>query len=744
MRHALVLTFLALVVATLPAQQPALTHGPIRGHADATSLHVWARASTPGEHRLQLRELGRGTAFEATATASEANDLTLRFAATGLPSGGVFGARILHGDAVVFDAPDAGWTTGLSDDARAATVAFGSCASDKGIPTQPIWGRILARRPHALALLGDTPYIDSGDREARRRRHQDFFALPPIAATLRQIPTWTTWDDHDYALNDQFGAAKASATAREVFVDYHAHASYGDGARGVYTRFRQGPIEVYLLDPRSFADTEPSPLAPGARTALGGAQVAWLQQGLRASTAAVKVLACGMVWNGAVRPGKKDCWGNWPDERDALFRWLGEAGIDGVVLVSGDVHRSRVIVHPTRKLAGYDLPEFVTSPLAQNVLEENAVPLPGLRFDAGEPHSCLFLDVVASPETADGGRLRATFQAGDGREFHVEEFALSQLAGPDAAAAYRAIAGILHERHGPHAPLPELAPAGEADADGTVSALGPEWRGIVRACEPQLAAWRVAAELSRCRFAARGSNPQQSEFLADLMAPLLALARLGDASGRQAVADRARPALERAVVCQLALARHLRSCDEVAAWVSAAECERTAAALVVASAPLGDDATKALRARLAAQLEGRPSAVALASTAGAQAQRDLARFLAKARLGADAAAETARTRGAAVRDAFAAELAPVFAAAEGLGGGAEAAGLAAVERAVAALQQRAQAQRAAMAVLRGKGPAAPDAAATLGLQLATLLLPDLAGLARDHATAGEALQAAAR
>ena len=299
-----------LLVATLgaasAAQDPTLTHGPLRGHADATSLHVWARASAPGEYRLQLRELGRGAAFEATASASEANDLTLRFAVTGLPTGGMFGARIQRGDAVVFDAPDAGWTTGLPDDARAATVAFGSCASDKGIPTQPIWGRILARRPHALALLGDTPYIDSGDREARRRRHQDFFALPPIAATLRQIPTWTTWDDHDYALNDQFGAAKASATAREVFVDYHAHASYGDGARGVWTSFRQGPIEVFLLDPRSFADTEPSPLAPGARTALGGAQVAWLQQGLRASTAAVKVLACGMVWNGAVRPGKKD------------------------------------------------------------------------------------------------------------------------------------------------------------------------------------------------------------------------------------------------------------------------------------------------------------------------------------------------------------------------------------------------------------------------------------------------------
>lgn len=119
--------------------------------------------------------------------------------------------------------------------------------------------------------------------------------------------------------------------ARAVFVDYHAHAGFGDGERGMHTRFRRGPVEL-LLDTRSFADGGPSPLATGERTLLGEGQLAWLQAGLRASTAPCKVLAGGVVWNQGVRPNKADCWGNWLPERDALLRWLGSAGIEGVVL----------------------------------------------------------------------------------------------------------------------------------------------------------------------------------------------------------------------------------------------------------------------------------------------------------------------------------------------------------------------------------------------------------------------------
>lgn len=412
--------FACAIAAAAVAQEPALTHGPFRGHVDTTSMHVWARAAAPGEFELELVDVVGDAAKRAFATARPEHDNTLHFTVGGLRPATAFGLRIRRGDTVVFEAKPGTWATAIADDAPRALLAFGSCADERGHRDQPIWEQIVARSPDALVLLGDTPYVDDVTPAGRRRRHREFFAFEPIAGTLARVPTWTTWDDHDYATNDAFGAVKGGDTARPVFVDYHAHASYGDGDRGIWTSFRRGPIEVFLLDTRSFADTEKSALAPGERSLLGRVQVEWLQRSLRASTAPFKLLACGMVWNGAVRANKPDCWGNWLPERDALFRWIGDNDVRGVVLVSGDVHRSRVILHPVRALAGYDLLELVTSPLGQSVIESNKVDVPGLEFDAGEPDSALFV-------AAHAGELVATFVDGDGREFHRRTLAASAL-----------------------------------------------------------------------------------------------------------------------------------------------------------------------------------------------------------------------------------------------------------------------------------------------------------------------------
>lgn len=738
---------LALVAASVlalavPAQAPErqLTHGPFRGHVDATSLHAWARAAVAGEHRLELLPLAGGAPFVATAVAQEADDLTLRFVATGLPPGTAFGVRIRRGDVVVHEDLAAGWTAALPDDARAATVAFGSCANDKGVREQPIWGRILAARPHALALLGDTPYIDNGSVETRRRRHQDFFDVPAIAATMRQIPTWTTWDDHDYALNDQFGDVKAASAARDVFVAYHAHASYGDGTRGVWTSFRQGPIEVFLLDPRSCADTGPSPLAPTARTALGEAQIAWLQRGLRSSTAPVKVLACGMVWNGGVRPGKKDCWGNWLEERDALFRWLGHERIEGVVLVSGDVHRSRVIVHPTRALAGYDLPEFVTSPLANSVIEANAVPVPGLRFDAGEPHSCLMLSVTAAPDDVDGGRLRAVFLAGDGREFHVHDMALARLAERDAAPAYRQIAANLRARLGAELELPELD-LGEPGTDQR--APGAAWQPLLADFAADLGAWHAVTDLRRCRFAPAADATADSELLADLAAPMAAALQLAAAQAAQSLAARDVAAVGRVLACQLAWASHLREQRDPLAWALANEAERQAADVLRRAAALGEAAAP-LAARARTHLLARPKAQAVVAAALAVCDRQGELAIRQLGLGADAQAAVARQHGARVRQAFRAELAALAERARALGEPATSAQYAAVDGIADEWRARRTARAEALQALRQSGPGNVDLAADVGFVLVTMLAPPLATLHREHVEAGERLAAAAK
>lgn len=600
------------VVAAV-AQEVTLTHGPFRGHVDTKSIHVWARASAPGEFSLELVDVVGDGGKRAFATATAEHDNTLHFVVDGLRAATSFGLRIRNGERVVHKAPRGSWSTAIADDAAAAKIVFGSCAEERRHPEQPIWERILAQKPDALVLLGDTPYIDDGTQAGRQRRHREFFAFEPIANVLAAIPTWTTWDDHDYATNDVFGATKGGDLARSVFVDYHAHAAYGDGTRGIWTSFRRGPLEVFVLDTRTFADTEPSVLAPNERTLLGKAQTEWLQKGLLASSATFKVLACGMVWNGAVRPNKKDCWGNWLGERDALLRWIGANAVKGVVLVSGDVHRSRVVVHPTASLAGYDVPEFVTSPLAQDVIETNKVDVPGLVFDAGEPDSCLALAVA-------NGALTATFLAGDGREFWTRTFDASTLQPGDAAGVYRRVEQLLQTAFGvDYDRLPEQ----DYDAPGgltSVSATSGEWRAAVAAAAPALAEWSKAKQFPRCRFAPTGKAPGTPEFF-DRIVGLGHLQRLALARGLQALVDGDEATVRATVEDLLWLARHQFDEPTIVAWMFAYGVEGAAVTLVDAGVKRADAVVPALRQSLRDHLAKRPSPAAIAAPAQIESAR---------------------------------------------------------------------------------------------------------------------------
>jgi alkaline phosphatase D len=735
---------LGLVCAFVPAQPaqaeprpPALTHGPFRGHCDPASLHVWARAAAPGEWTLTLRSSTDGSTTVATATADAAHDLTLQFRCDHLPAATVFDTELRCGAHVAL--PFGAWpcATAMPDSATAARVAFGSCSNELTSPEQPIWGQILARAPHALVLLGDTPYIDSGTVEARRRRHREFFAFAPVAATLRAVPTWATWDDHDYALNDAFGAVAGSETARPVFVDYHAHAGHGDGERGIWTSFRRGPVEVFVLDTRSGADSGPSPLAPGERTLLGGAQLAWLQRGLRASTAPFRVLACGMVWNAGVRTGKQDCWGNWSGERDALLRWLGTERIGGVVLLGGDVHRSRVIVHPVRALAGYDVPEFVTSPLAHNVIEANAVAVPGLVFDAGEPHSALLLDVDG---TVGAAVLTARFVSGDGREFHVRRFPLAELQRPDAAATYRALAGRLEVVFGAGA---VRFPPRETDTDDEL--LQPAWRDAVVQAAPLFAAWDGILDEPHCRFGPVGKDGLSTEWFDHFLA-MRRLEQLATAAGHQAASAGDAASVRACLRRLLAIASHQSQQSESLAWAVAAEVETAAARLVTIAAGRGDEAAiAALRALLREHIARRPGAAAAVATAQVEAQRMFDATLRATQLESGSKGETARRFASDVRRAFVTALEPAFAAGAQLPDLADAAARDRLRAVCGSLHEQCREQRQRLQRSHGEAwpPAGIEAAAELGLLLAGLLSIDLVGFVDAWWEAGASLFAAA-
>ena len=363
-----------------------ITHGPMLGELDGTGMQVWVRLDgEPGEHvALEVLD-AQGITIEqrlAASVAERRTPRTLVWSVRELEPGtkhryritGVMGGASRDADG--FD----GTIITLAARAATATLAVGSCADEKD-GTQMLLRTIAALHPDAVAFIGDTPYIDTTDLARQRKRYGEFLGQPGMAEWLSSTPLAAVWDDHDFGLNDTDGRLKGKERSLQAFREWHANASFGTGTEGVHHRFRLGPMEVFMLDTRWFARTArcapaeaADPVMDGAAdaataggwTLLGREQWTWLREGLAASTAPIKVIVSSMVFNSSVRPLKTDYWGMYPEEYARLMR-LVRAAPGGVVLVSGDVHTSRLLLHPTAASAGRDLWEIVSSPMHAGV-----------------------------------------------------------------------------------------------------------------------------------------------------------------------------------------------------------------------------------------------------------------------------------------------------------------------------------------------------------------------------------------
>jgi alkaline phosphatase D len=395
------------------ADDALITHGPFLGHAGDKEAVVWARFAQPGIYTLSLANeaTGKPAGEPLSALAGEAADFCVVWRPTGLAADTDYEYTISSGDVAVVSGLRL--RTAPRDDTPAPVVlGFGSCASDSRYPSQPIWTRMIDDGVDAIVLLGDTPYIDSTELAVQRSRYRDLYGIRELRDALGRVPFYGTWDDHDFGRNDTDGVLEGKERSRQAFIEYHGNPYYGRRHEGIYTSFRRGPVEVFLLDTRWFAATEPSPVDPNVTTLLGRVQWEWLKGALAASSAPFKLIACGMVWNGAVRPNKPDHWMSYPHEREALFRYVGQADITGVVLIGGDIHRTRALRYPTTATAGYDLTELITSPMANSVIEAANAPSPHLLFDVGDEQTYMRV-------TADRTTLRAEFRSVDGSTHYV-------------------------------------------------------------------------------------------------------------------------------------------------------------------------------------------------------------------------------------------------------------------------------------------------------------------------------------
>jgi alkaline phosphatase D len=182
---------------------------------------------------------------------------------------------------------------------------------------------------------------------------------------LRTVPQLAIWDDHDFALNDHDRTNPVKDRALKVFKWYWCNPAYGlPEVPGVFFEYTYGGVDFFFLDGRYYRDPNESPDTP-EKTFLGKEQFAWVKERLKNSTTPFKVLVCGSGWTAAKGAGG-DSWAAFLNERNALFDFIRDENIKGVVLLSGDTHTGECNAIDWSKHGGYDLYDLVSSPLAQD------------------------------------------------------------------------------------------------------------------------------------------------------------------------------------------------------------------------------------------------------------------------------------------------------------------------------------------------------------------------------------------
>lgn len=324
-----------------------LTHGPMLGAVGTRDARVWWR--TDGTRRSALRVARSAEALAEAAPVHVAWPDAIDDTTTTAQILGLEPDTTWFYDLEIDGARFGPWSFTTASEVPGPTrVAFGSCSRDD---EQPIFEAIRAYDPDLFLFVGDNHYANSSELSDLRQYYRWAHERPGRAELLHEASILATWDDHDYTGNNTDGAAAGKDEALRAFTNYWANPDYGlSDVPGVFSTHRMGDVEVFLLDDRYYRGLEES--------ILGSAQEAWLLDALQSSDATFKLVVSGSQFT---LEGSDDSWGVYPEAQARLLQGIADRAVSGVVLLSGDIHRSELRLLPG---ISYDLPELTSSPMA--------------------------------------------------------------------------------------------------------------------------------------------------------------------------------------------------------------------------------------------------------------------------------------------------------------------------------------------------------------------------------------------
>jgi alkaline phosphatase D len=440
-----VLAALALLAACAraelppPGERPAagaarVVLGPMVGHVTESSARIWVALDRPGRLTVELTD-PEGEAERGAADVRESEGGIALVDVADLDPATRYRAWLsVDGTPIALDPGLEIRTFPMPSEPSRVRIVLVSCARVSWDSVQSSWAAVAAERADVILWLGDNGYLEHADSirsadyasaERIEYRYREMRALPAVQPVLRTSANYAIWDDRDYGDSDSDRTNPSRLAVAEIFERYWANPSYGEepGLDGIYSRFRIGAAEVFLLDDRFWRDPDSLPDSP-AKTVLGPAQKEWLKRSLDDSDAALKIVAIGHQV--LTDYHEWESYAMFAHERREILDWIRERRIEGVMFVDGDRHLSELMRAESPGM--YPLYELTASPIANRPFTTglelpNPIRIGG--YGAGYSYGILELDTTESP-----GRLTILVKDAEGAEVVRHEVGLDELRFP--------------------------------------------------------------------------------------------------------------------------------------------------------------------------------------------------------------------------------------------------------------------------------------------------------------------------
>ena len=188
---------------------------------------------------------------------------------------------------------------------------------------------------------GDIILKDKTILEAFRNKYHRTFG-ENFQKMSSHIAIMAAWDDHDFGKDNTDSNYPYKEEAKKVFKENYPSFPYEVEDGGIYYSFSIADVDLFVLDTRWYRSPMENEDGENKKM-LGDAQLDWLLNGLKQSSAPFKIVFSSVPINdygGDTSSGRDgyDSWMGYKYERNKLLSFIKENNIKGVLVFSGDQH----------------------------------------------------------------------------------------------------------------------------------------------------------------------------------------------------------------------------------------------------------------------------------------------------------------------------------------------------------------------------------------------------------------------